>query len=112
MRCLPKDHDFHVESAAAGRASDLLGLISENFNITPPRVMPQDGEAVVFTWDYGDLKRYLTVDENDLDVMDLHKTRRVRCVHDIEVGGDQPYAALVKIIGVDPVPTTMMENDV
>lgn len=108
---LPKDHDFHIDPATASKASDLLGLISENYDVSPPKVIPQDGEAVVFTWDFGELKRYLTVDEEEIDVMDLHKTRRIRCVHEIAIEGDHPYAALAQMIGVKSTSTTLMDND-
>ncbi|CAD7023082.1 hypothetical protein REJC140_00087 [Pseudorhizobium endolithicum] len=110
MALLPDDHTLHVDAEAAERASSILAVISQNFSVKPPKVMPQDGEGVVFTWDYGDLKRYLTVEEDDLDVMDLNKRLGVKCVHD--VAHDMTvFEKLVELIGAPPASSTTMDAD-
>ncbi|MDL2403251.1 hypothetical protein [Rhizobium mayense] len=105
MADLPADSDFHVDEEAAVRASNLLAVMSHNFAIIPPRVMPQDADSVVFTWDHGNLKRYLTVDSSDFGVMDLNKSQRVRCVHDLG-GTADAYTKLIEIIGAEPLSST------
>jgi hypothetical protein len=112
MGALPEDHDFHVSPAAIQRAADLLGVIVQNFDISPPRVLPQDGEAVVFTWDYGAQKRYLTVDEDDMDIMDLDRKSQVRCVHNLDSPEDNTYEKLVSILGAQLISTTSTGDDV
>ncbi len=112
MCTLPEDHEFHVDPAAARNAANLLGLVSENFNISPPRVLPQDGEAVVFTWDFGRLKRYLTVDEHEVDLMDLDKEMQSRQIHDIASDSGNSYTKLINILGIQPISTTTIGNDV
>ncbi|MBB3393269.1 hypothetical protein FHT82_006063 [Rhizobium sp. BK275] len=107
MSALPPDHDFHVDPSSITRASEFLAVLAENFDIDPPKVLPQDGEAVVFTWDYGTLKRYLTIDPEQVDVMDLNKSLKVRCVHEIMSDQDaEAYAKLVGVIGAKPISAT------
>lgn len=103
---LPLSHNLHVDAKAAQRASDILGMISENFEVSPPKVLPQDGEAVVFTWDFGDIKRYLSIDEEEVDVLDLHKTLMTRFSHEITIDGDHPYAAIIELVGSKPSSVT------
>lgn len=107
MGRLPAEHDFHVDGKAVVKASELLALLASNFDIDPPRVMPQDGEAVVFTWDFGELKRYLTVDPELVDIMDLHKALQMRCVHEIDAAdGREVYPDLITLIGARPLSST------
>lgn len=102
MSRLPVEHDFHVDREVALKASDILAVMYENFDISPPKVMSQEGDAVVFTWDYGDLKRYLTIDADEWDVMDLHKKLRMRCVHECEGEGREQIHELISVIGAHP----------
>lgn len=112
MGKLPSGHDFHVDEDITRRASDLIAVIAENFEVVPPKLFPQDGEAVVFTWDYGPVKRYLTVDDEDVSVMDLHKGTHFRCHHDVQEDGDAYYSALVKLIGASPLAHSVPDDNV
>lgn len=107
MALLPETHSFHVDADAAHRASDLLGIMWENFQIEPPKVLPQDGEAVVFTWDHGDIKRYVTVDREDVDVMDLHKQMQVKCIHEVQFDNEHALSDFVNTIGMLPSSITV-----
>lgn len=111
MALLPESHSFHVDARAVYKASDLLGVMWENFHIEPPKVLPQDGEAVVFTWDHGDIKRYVTVDDEDVDVMDLHKTTQVKCIYEVQLDDEHAFSEFVNTIGLIPSSSTV-DHDV
>jgi hypothetical protein len=80
---LPEDDIFHLSLEVCDRAVDFVGLIAANLTIDPPRFFPQDGEAAVFTWDDGTVKRLLTLDAEDIDILDVHKETFMKCPHNI-----------------------------
>lgn len=88
LSSLPVGHSLHVDGSAAQRASDFLAVMGHNFDLDVPKVMAQDSETVVFTWDHGSLKRYMTVDDDGFALMDLQKKTGVRCMHAIEADED------------------------
>ena len=98
-----------VDELAATRAADLLAMMSENFAIAPPKILPEDDGSVVLTWEAGDLKRYLTIDDSDIGIMDLNKRLRVKCVHDVD--GNEPFQALMSIVGAHSVSSSVSDTD-
>lgn len=97
---LDEEDDFHITPEVAERASVVLGIIAENIDIDPPKFFPQDGEAAVFTWEEGNIKRFLTVDDEDIDLMDLEKTSFIQCSYDLpEDGNEQLSFALKELSG-------------
>ena len=112
MSTLPDDNDFYVEPASAHRAAEILGLIAQNFEFVPPKVMPLDREAVVFTWEKGDIKSYLTIDQDEVSVMELDRAKNIRCVHNTIISDDlNSYLELIKIIGANPASSSYADQD-
>jgi hypothetical protein len=68
MSRLPSGHDFHLDEAVARRAADVLGTINSNSLINAPRVINEEGDTVLFTWEEGDLKKYLCIDGDDVEL--------------------------------------------
>ena len=68
MSHLPSGHDFHLDEGVARRAADVLAAISSNSLIGAPRLINEEGVAVLFTWEEGDLKKYLCVDGDDVEL--------------------------------------------
>lgn len=99
LASFPEGHDFHLDQAAATRASSFLGLLSNNLDIDPPRLFPQDGEAAVFTWDLGAVKRLLTVDAEEEDLMDINRNTMMRCDYDLPIEEELRLAALLDELG-------------
>lgn len=97
---LSEDNSFYLSPAVTERASRLLGIIYQNVSIDAPKFFPQDGEAVVFTWDDVTVKRFLTVDDEELDLLDMEKTNYVRCRYAMpEAPEDQISFALNELGG-------------
>lgn len=96
---LPEDHQFHLDPVVAKRASNYLGMISTNLDIEPPRLFPQDGEAAVFTWDIGPIKRLFTVDVDDVDLTDVNRNTMMRCDHELPEDWREQFPALLQELG-------------
>jgi hypothetical protein len=100
LSTLHDDHDYHLPRNVAQRASDFLGVLSKNLDIDPPLFFPQDGEAAVFTWDVGSIKRLLTVDSDELDLMAVNRKNMVRCDYDLPSDPEEQLGELITLLGV------------
>lgn len=94
MKELPDFDDLFLDSHAAERALNVLGFMKEQMRLIPPRIINQDGEALSFTWDLGDIKRYLTVSDDEVDLMHLSKKLATRCEEVISEGDDLNYETI------------------
>lgn len=99
LSTLPEEHPYYLGVAAATRASNYLGILANNLDIDPPRLFTEDGEAAVFTWDLGKVKRLLTVDAEEEDLMDIDRATMVRCDHTLPSDDDLRLGALLNELG-------------
>ena len=109
---LASDHAFYLDPDVAKRASDYLGLISKNLDIDPPRFFPQDGEAAVFTWNIGEIKRLFTVDADELDLMYVNTRSSIRCDHLLPEGREEQIASILEELGARSSASSAMDGDV
>lgn len=79
MTELPNEHHMHLDSKLSNRAKAILSVIAFNSKIEPPRLINEDGDAVVFTWRRPRGKSYLSVDSEHIDLMEIQdrSTQRV-----------------------------------
>lgn len=96
---LPPDSGLFLPQDVVVRARDMLGLISANFKIEPPKFFPQEGEAAVFTWDDGKLKRLLTIDSEEADYMAVDKESFISCRHDVPASPPLSIGFFLKELG-------------
>lgn len=68
MARLPNGHDFHLDADVAMRAADLLETIKSNSLIDAPRVINEEGDTVLFTWEESGLKKYLCIDGEEVEI--------------------------------------------
>ncbi|MFK0330727.1 hypothetical protein ACIQUB_06345 [Rhizobium sp. NPDC090275] len=110
---LPEEHPLYLDPKASSRASALLGVLSSNLNISPPKLFPQDGEAAVLTWDLGMIKRLLTVDADDTDLMDISRRTFMRCDHELPEDETQQLSALLTELGAQHsmLPGSLVDED-
>lgn len=80
--------DFAIGADTAQTALSLLGQLRDRLG-EPPRLMPFDETALVLTWDFGSIKRYLTVDGEDMHILDLQKISGMRCETEIDMTSAQ-----------------------
>lgn len=73
MTLLPVDHDFHLNKDVASKAAHILSWLQSNTTAEAPRVINEEGDAVIFTWDDGSVKKYLCVDDSEVEI----ETRRL-----------------------------------
>ncbi len=96
---LDSSDSFFLGEETCARASVMLGLISNNLKISPPRFLPQDGEVAIFTWDTPQFKRLLTVDAEDVDIMDINKTNYMKCTHEAPQDLDAQLSFVLSELG-------------
>ncbi|MCP8886611.1 hypothetical protein NF348_05805 [Devosia sp. XJ19-45] len=101
---LPSYHSLYVDPEVCVRATDLLGLLSAQTDVDPPRLFPQDEETLALTWTQGRFIRMLSIDEDDLSLVDLDKKSQHRCLH--ELPADHSAANLLPALGVLPKVST------
>lgn len=76
---LPATHDMAVDPKAAERAIEILGRLMYNYPIDAPTFFPQEGEEVIFKWDGKKIGRYLSVSNDDVNLMDLEPLSQNYC---------------------------------
>ena len=91
---LPEGSELHLEPEATQNAVSVLAFVKEQMTMLPPRMLNQDGEAVSFTWNIGNLKRYLTVSEDEVDLMHLSNRFPIRCEEVLSEGKEIDYQNL------------------
>ncbi len=96
---LDSSDSFFLGVETCTRASVILGLISSNLNIAPPRFLPQDGEVAIFTWDTPHLKRLLTIDPEEVDLMDINKSNYMKCTHEAPENLDEQLSFVLNELG-------------
>ncbi|NKI61760.1 hypothetical protein HCG46_26030 [Labrenzia sp. PO1] len=79
MSELPEQEDLFLVPEVAKKASSVLGFLKEQVQLAPPKIINQDGEALSFTWDDRVLKKYLTVSDEEIDLMHVCKPLLTRC---------------------------------
>ncbi|GGE17835.1 hypothetical protein GCM10011345_24540 [Gemmobacter megaterium] len=68
MTRMPDGHDFHLDANVARRAADLLGAIQANSRLDAPRVINEEGDTILFTWEEFGLKKYLCIDNEEVEL--------------------------------------------
>lgn len=92
MGDFPAGHQLHISAETAKSCEEVLGLLLNNFQVAPPKMFPQDSESLTFTWDTFDIKRYLTVDGAEFDLLELNKINKARFERELpfDPHGDAP----------------------
>ncbi|GAB2184952.1 hypothetical protein [Roseibium sp. LAB1] len=107
MSELPEFDQMHLEPDVAKKASLVLGFLKEQLKMEPPKIINQDREALSFTWEGGDFKRYLTVAEDEIDLMHLSLPRVVRCEQILSEGVDIDYKSILENLSANTRSTSV-----
>lgn len=100
MALLPQGHDYHVEQAVVQRALDLLGRVQGVTTASAPKVLREDEETVLFTWQRGNVKTYLCIDDQDVTAMVRGNLDSV--IRDVDISADNAadLNKLAAVLGV------------
>ncbi len=71
MSRLSEDDELFLDKEVARRALTVLGFLKDHAAINPPKILNHGGEALAFTWMIQGIKRYLTVADDEVDLMSL-----------------------------------------
>lgn len=99
MSRLPAEHDFHLDEAVARRAADVLGAINSSSLIDAPRVINEEGDTVLFTWEDGDLKKYLCIDGEEVELRVRKPGTPFSASETLSKGGDFNVYTLLNALG-------------
>ena len=80
-------------------------------DIDPPKLINQDNEALSFTWSDKQLKQYLTISVDELDMMHLSKNSYIRCEELISAGNEIDYKSLIQHPYFSPRSTSISEEE-
>lgn len=86
MSDLPVQHVLHIDRELGVKAQSMLSIILENTSAPVPKIKNEDGEAVVFTWNASHGKKYLTVDDEQVDMLEVGPNDVARCTDLTENG--------------------------
>lgn len=101
---LPEYDTLHVQKDVCLRVGELLGLLSAQTDVDPPKLFPQDDETLALTWTQGRFMRLLSVEEDEISLVDVDKRTQHRCSHDLSDSDN--LAGLLPALGVLPKVST------
>lgn len=99
---LDQEDDFHLEPDAASLAIDILGVLRNCYELSPPKLLPEGNEDVSFTWDVGQIKTYLNVSPDGVEAMRLDKGTWNKSLESLSNGGSLNYVRLMEILHLIP----------
>ncbi|MDX2483804.1 MAG: hypothetical protein QNK42_09135 [Pseudodonghicola sp.] len=99
---LPEDDENYLCPEAAKKAILILSAL-RHANMPPPRIIPEDADALSFTWDSLFIKRFLTVALDEVDITHVHRPTRKRARRTVFVGEKIQPRELFTAIGAAPI---------
>lgn len=99
MAKLPDDHELHMDEAVADCANRYLAILQNHTKASPPKIMNDCGEAALFTWTMGDVKRYLSVSPEDIGLLEIATKSGVKKSATISTPKEIPIALLANLFG-------------
>lgn len=103
---LPEDDENYLCSEAAEKALLVLSVL-RHANVPPPRIIPEDPDALSFTWDSSELKRFLTVALDEVDVTHVHRPTKSRARRAVNFGDKIRAQDVFSAIGAAPINRSM-----
>lgn len=91
MTEIPEGEPLRLDEETAERAIDVLGFLKEQVKIDPPRLINQDGDALALTWVKNGLKSYLTVADDEIDLMHVSLKDMFRCEEVLSEKNEIPF---------------------
>lgn len=101
MSRLPEGEEFFLDAEVSRRALSVLYFLKDQEMTKPPKILNHDGESLSFTWMFGDMKRYLTVSDDEVDLMYLFPRLDVpRKEEVLSQGKEIPYEEIAKRLAI------------
>jgi len=98
MAALPEGQEYAIDAETARTADRFIALMAL-YNVPAPKVFSHGGDAVVFTWELGDVRRYVTVGDSEISVLDAHRANKMQCSAEFSLGGDIPVESWMVLLG-------------
>lgn len=102
MAHLPDEHDFHLDSKVARRAADFLGAIKSSSQLGAPRVINEEGDTVLFTWEENGLKKYLCIDGEEVELRVRKPGTPFSSSQTLTHDGHVDISVLLSALGAEP----------
>lgn len=104
---LPEGSDFHISRTISERAARIVTYLHQNYPIPLPKLLPEDASSMSLTWDLGPVKRFLTVYDDEVEEMMLHRGNGYSCVQQVSGGDDIDLARVAITLGERPSVSTL-----
>lgn len=95
---LPEDSDYYIDVVTKDNALSILSKIQNNINTNPPKLMAQDGDSAIFTWDGGVDKIYLVISGDEVSFLRLNRETYQRDEQILAEDGDVPLNKLASLL--------------
>lgn len=95
---LPSDDSAWVEAETAHDAKRLLALMSL-YDVLPPKIFSHGGDAIVLTWEFGDVRRYLTVCDGEATILDVRPAAKQKCVATFKISDFDAVSFWMEMLG-------------
>lgn len=99
MSRLPEDHGLFLEAGAYKRATDVLGLIQSNTLVSPPQIINEDGDTVLFSWINNNLKKYICIDQDDIELEIRKIGTQMVCSETLSTEGNVELDKILQALG-------------
>lgn len=91
MAEMSEGEQLFLEPGVARRAREMLSFLKDHLSIDPPKIINQDGQALSLTWTRGNGKHYLTIADDEVDLMYLSPDHPNPHVEILANGNQIPY---------------------
>ncbi|WP_288199639.1 hypothetical protein [uncultured Pleomorphomonas sp.] len=75
---MPEDSDYYIDLITKDNALKIVSKIQNNINANPPKLMTQDGESAILTWEGGPEKIFLIISGLEISLFKLNRETRQR----------------------------------
>ncbi len=102
MTELPETDPYFLESEVSKRTQGVLSFLRENVDIAPPKIINQDNQAISLTWTNPNFKRYITVYDDEICLLDLPNDNSLRKEEVISIGDEYPFKRMMECMSILP----------
>ena len=110
LATLPPGDELAISEETSKTSLDVLNLIAGR-TVEAPKLMPFEGEALILTWDYGRIKRYLKINGDDIHLLDYQRAPSMRCEADWDFSDPADRLGWLKEVAGSPTSATAADFD-
>ncbi|MCD4511502.1 hypothetical protein LQT97_09655 [Brucella pseudogrignonensis] len=95
---LEENDPYHIGDAVYYRALSLLSFLRHSVELSAPMILPEGEEDVSLTWEDENIKRYLSISLDSVEVMDFNKSDHKSNIVPLGEDEDVDYQKLMALM--------------